>query len=141
MAFKQLSVFIENKKGWLYRVTGQLSGAGVNIRAMSIADTTDFGILRMIVDNNDAALATLKANNYIVSENEVIGVSINDIPGALAKIMQILCEHDINVEYIYAFNASANKNAYVVLRVDNNYSAEKALRENGVQIITKKDID
>ncbi len=139
MNIKQLSIFVENKKGRLADITEILSKAGANIRALSIADTTDFGILRIIVDIPDAAALALKEAGVTVSITNVIAVGIDDVPGAFARPMRILSDAGIDVEYMYAFITRKSEKAYVILRVADNDEASKVLVSNGVEILSEED--
>ena len=138
MIIKQLSIFVENKKGRLADITEILSKAGANIRALSIADTTDFGILRIIVDTPDAAALALKEAGVTVSITNVIAVGIDDVPGAFARPMRILSDADIDVEYMYAFITRKSEKAYVILRVADNDEAAKVLAANGVELLDEE---
>lgn len=138
MIIKQLSIFVENKKGRLADITEILSKAGANIRALSIADTTDFGILRIIVDTPDAAALALKEAGVTVSITNVIAVGIDDVPGAFARPMRILSDADIDVEYMYAFITRKSEKAYVILRVADNDAAAKVLVANGVELLDEE---
>ena len=135
MNIKQLSIFVENKKGRLADITEILSDVGANIRALSIADTTDFGILRLIVDDPDAAALALKDAGVTVSITNVIAVGIDDVPGAFAHPMRILSDAGIDVEYMYAFITRKSEKAYVILRVADNEAAASVLVENGVELL------
>lgn len=135
MNIKQLSIFVENKKGRLADITEILSDVGANIRALSIADTTDFGILRLIVDDPDAAALALKDAGVTVSITNVIAVGIDDVPGAFARPMRILSDAGIDVEYMYAFITRKSEKAYVILRVADNEAAASVLIENGVELL------
>ena len=137
MIIKQISIFVENKKGRLAEITETIAKAGANIRALSIADTTDFGILRIIVDKPDAAAAALKEAGITVSITTVIAVGIEDVPGAFAVPMRILADADIDVEYMYAFITRKSEKAYVILRVADNNVAAKVLSENGVELLSE----
>ena len=140
MALKQLTVFVENKQGALVSITETLAAHQVNIRALSIADTEDFGILRLIVSDNDTALKTLSEDGYLIKTTDVVGVKIGDEPGRLSKALQVLDDAKINMEYLYAFMARTEKHAYVVLRVADNAAAEDALEKAGFHMITDKDV-
>ena len=140
MAIKQLTVFVENKKGTMVSVTDILSQNDVNIRALSIAETKDFGILRLIVNDNEAAMKALVDKDYLVKSIDVVGVKIGDAPGKLTTALDVLDKAGINVEYLYAFMARTEKHAYVVLRVGNNAEAEAALENAGYHLITEADI-
>ena len=140
MAIKQLSIFVENREGTLVNVTDAIAAAGVDIRAMSVADTKDFGIFRLIVTDYDKAKASLEEAGCFVSITEVVGVAVDDQPGALAKVVKVLAENSINIEYMYAFITVSKQYAYVVLRVEDNAAAEKILLDNGVKLISEADI-
>ena len=138
---KQLTVFVENKQGTLVDITDALAVSGVNLRALSIADTQDFGLLRLIVNDNATAAAVLQNKGYILKITDVIGVKIGDQPGKLSKALSVLAEAGVNVEYLYAFMARTEKHAYVVLRPTDNAAAENALEAAGFHMITDADID
>ena len=140
MSLKQLTVFVENKQGALVAITDTLAAHNVNIRALSIADTRDFGILRLIVNDNDTALKTLTEAGYLINTTAVVGVKIGDEPGKLSKALQVLDEKAINMEYLYAFMSRTEKHAYVVLRVADNAAAESALEDAGFHLITDADV-
>ncbi len=140
MALKQLSVFVDNTSGALADITSILAQAEVNLRALSIADTEHFGILRMIVSDNDLATSVLKEHNYAVKETQVVGVKIGDAPGRLAAVLTVLKDAGINLEYLYAFCARTERHAYMVIRVADNEKAEKVLTEAGFHMITDSDV-
>lgn len=140
MALNQLTVFVPNEQGSLVGITDALAAQGIDIRALSIADTKDFGILRLIVNNNEAAAKTLEEKGYILRSTPVVGVKIGDAPGKLAKALDILDEADINLEYLYAFLTRTEKHAYVVIRVADNQKAEQVLTEAGFHMITDADV-
>lgn len=140
MAIKQLTVFVENRKGTMVSVTDILSRNNVNIRALSIAETQDFGILRLIVNDNDTALKALEEKDYLIKAIEVVGVKIGDAPGKLTAALDVLDKAGINVEYLYAFMTRTEKHAYVVLRVEDNAAAEKVLEDAGFHLITDADV-
>ncbi len=140
MSLNQLTVFVENKQGAIVDITEALSNANVNLRALSISETQDFGILKLIVNDNETALKTLENHGYLIKNTEVIGVKIGDAPGKLSTALKTLDEHKINVEYLYAFMARTEKHAYVVLRVADNDAAEKALTDAGFHMITDADV-
>lgn len=141
MAIKQLSVFVPNKAGELVKITDALDKANIDIRAMSIADTQDFGILRLIVSDINKAKATLEESECFASITDVVAVEISDEPGALGKVLKILTKNDISIEYMYAFIAVSKKGAYVVLRVEDNDKAENILCENGIKIKSHEEIE
>ncbi len=137
---KQISVFVQNEKGALVQVLNALAEAHIEIRALSIADTKDFGILRMITDNNDKASLALAEAGFISTVTDVIAVCTSDRPGGLAAEIKVLSDAGINLEYLYAFVAKSGKEAYVVLRVDDNDGAETALTAAGVTLLSGDDI-
>ena len=140
MAIKQLTVFVQNKKGTVVSVTDILAKNNINLRALSIAETQDFGMLRLIVNDEKAAEAVLQENGYLIKVIDVVGVKISDAPGKLTEALDVLDKADINVEYLYAFMARTEKHAYVVLRVEDNAAAEKALEGAGFHMITQADV-
>lgn len=135
MAITQISVFLENRPGQLAAAVRRLSDAGINLRALSLADTKDFGLLRLIVDDIPKAKAVLSETS-IVLETPVIAARMDDRSGALNHILQLLETTQINVEYMYAFTGAAAGSAYVVLRVDDAAAAETALERGGVALLT-----
>ena len=140
MSLKQLTIFVQNEQGSLVSITETLANHNVNIRALSIADTEEFGILRLIVNDESAAEKVLKEHGYLIKVVDVVGVKIGDEPGKLTSALNVLDKSDINVEYLYAFMARTEKHAYVVLRVENNEAAESALVNAGFKLITEADI-
>lgn len=140
MAIKQLTIFVENKQGTVVSVTDILSKHNINIRALSIAETQDFGILRLIVNDEETAEKILADEGYLIKITEVVGVKIGDAPGKLSEALAVLDNSKINMEYLYAFMARTEKHAYVVLRVENNDAAEAALTEAGFHLVTEADI-
>lgn len=137
---KQISVFVQNEKGALVGVLDTLAAAHIEIRALSIADTKDFGILRMITANNEKAALALAEAGFISTVTEVIAVCTSDKPGGLAAEIKVLSDAGINLEYLYAFVAKSGEEAYVVLRVDDNEGAESALKAAGVTLLSDDDI-
>ena len=136
MALKQISVFVPNETGSLEKLVNILAEAGVDMRAMSIADTQEFGIMRMIVKGNTKATAALRDAGYLVSVNYVLAVEIPDEPGGLAKVVSILGEQGVNIEYTYAFMTRSHGKACVVFRVENNEAAEAILAQNGITTLS-----
>ncbi len=141
MKIKQISVFLENKKGRLLEAAESLAKAGINIRALSIADTSEFGILRLIVPDTNKAKAALESSNFTVRENDVIAVGVADSPGGLAGILRVLNNADINVEYAYAFVQKSGEKAVVVLRVEDPEAGIKALLSKGVTLLSSSDVN
>ena len=140
MAIKQLTIFVENKQGKIVAITDTLAKHNVNIRALSIAETEDFGILRLIVNDEAKAEKTLMDEGYLIKITEVVGVKIGDEPGKLTEALNVLDKENINLEYLYAFMARTEKHAYVVLRVEDNSHAEKALVNAGFKLVTEQDV-
>ncbi len=140
MKVKQISVFLENKSGRLAQVTALLGKNSINIRALSIADTTDFGILRLIVNDPDRAYQILKEEGLTVAFTDVIAVEVADVPGGLAGVLQLLDRAGVNIEYLYAFVQKASNAALVVFRVEQLDEAVKELQENGIRVMTGKDV-
>ena len=140
MAITQLSAFLENTPGTLYKAVCAISDAGVNLRALSVADTSDFGILRVIVSDIDKTIEAL-SDDTIVTRTKVIAVRMSDKAGALKEILNVLQDAGINIEYVYAFTANAANSAYVVLRVNDIEEAEEILLRNGRQILSDSDLN
>jgi hypothetical protein len=140
MKIKQISVFLENRKGRLWEALDTLAAAKINIRTLSIADTSEFGILRLIVPDPDKAAKALEKANFTVRENNVIAVGVPDRPGGLASVLKVLSDADINVEYLYAFAEKNGDHAVVVIRTEKNDAGIKALKEAGVAILTPKQV-
>ena len=137
MYIKQLSVFVENKSGRLAEITSIIAKAGVDIRALSIADTTDFGILRLIVNKPDEAEKALKEAGLVVSINKVIAVGIPDKPGGIAETLAAIADKSVGVEYMYEYVARNSDNAYFVKRVADNEKAVAALTEKGLELLAE----
>jgi hypothetical protein len=141
MAIKQLTVFIQNKKGTVVSVTEILAKNDINLRALSIAETQDFGILRLIVSDEAKAEKVLRESGYLIKVIDVVGVKIGDAPGKLTAALDVLDKANINVEYLYAFMARTEKHAYDVLRVEDNEEAESILTSAGFKMISVADIN
>lgn len=135
MKVDQLSIFLENRAGRLAEVTKILNDAGVNIRALSLADTSDFGILRLIVSNFETAKAKLKENGFTVGRTTVVAVEVKDEPGGLHRILSTLQDADINVEYMYAFVQQSGNSAVLIFRFDRTDQGIEELQKNGFTII------
>ena len=135
MKVEQLSIFLENKPGGLEQVTRILKDAEINIRTLSLADTTDFGILRLIVNDVDAAALVLKTQGLRVSRTTVVAVEVPDRPGGLHGILEVLSRNGINVEYLYAFVEKSGQNAVIIFRFDDPDTAIKVLQKNGLTVL------
>jgi len=141
MLIKQLSVFVENQPGRLAEITDILGKGNIDIRALCIADTTDFGILRLIVNHPNQAERELREAGFTVSQTEVLGIGIEDTPGGLSVALNALLEANVTVEYMYAFVSQTAKTAYVILRVADNEGARALLESKGIRILNGEDID
>jgi hypothetical protein len=135
MKVEQISIFLENKPGGLSGVTRVLKDAGINIRALSLADTSDFGILRLIVDNVAKAKQALNENGFAVGRTHVIAVEVPDKPGGLHSILDLLTKEGINVEYMYAFVERSGENAVIIFRIDAIDQAIEALQKGGFTVL------
>lgn len=137
---KQISVFVENKKGRLAKITDVLGQGGIDLIALSIADTTNFGIMRCIVSDPDKAITLLKNSGFTASTTEVIVAEVTDKPGGLANVLELLDSAGISVEYLYSFVRTPNENALILFRVEDIATATKALETGGVKLLGEKDI-
>jgi len=140
MAIKQISIFVENKPGRLAKITSMLAENLVDIRALSIADTTDYGILRLIVSDPEKAEKVLKEAKLTVSITNVLGIGIPDVPGGFSLAIKALANADISVEYAYAFITPDAGKAYVIIRVEDNDAATKVLTEADIKVIDQNEI-
>nr|WP_295160724.1 amino acid-binding protein [uncultured Methanobrevibacter sp.] len=140
MAVKQISIFVENKEGRIKKAIDTLAKENINIRALSIADTTKYGILRLIVSDNEKAIEALEKDGFIVKENEVIILAVPDEPNGLNSTLEVFDEKGINLEYLYAFVSSKTDEAIVVMRLENMEKAIEALDESNVKILDEDDI-
>ena len=132
MIVDQISVFIENKLGTLAEVAELLANSGVDLRALSLADTSEFGVLRLIVDDPNRALGLLREAGFVVSVTQTLAVPIHDVPGGLAMVLKILLAEKVSVEYAYAFISRREGDAYVILRVEYNARAQELLKAGGI---------
>lgn len=140
MKVEQISIFLENKAGRLAEVTRVLAETKINIRALSLADTSDFGILRLIVTDLEKARTTLKENGFTVGRTTVVAVQVPDTPGGLANILEVLSQKGVNVEYMYAFVQQSGENAILIFRFDRTDQAIEILQENNIPIIPGEQI-
>ena len=140
MSVKQISIFIENKKGSLAEVTKFIADKKINLKALSIADTQDFGILRIITDKPDEARDMLKNEGYTVTATSVLAVELADAPGSMASILSVLSENNVSVEYTYAFMSTVENKAYMIFRADDNDKATKTLIAANIPVINQEDI-
>ncbi|MDD5952144.1 MAG: hypothetical protein PUC32_00610 [Oscillospiraceae bacterium] len=139
MEIQQLSIFLENKTGRLSAVTKALGDGDINIRAMSASDTIDYGILRIIVDKPELALEKVRDAGFTASLTKVVAIGISDKPSALGQAMELLRDHHLSVEYLYAFTNQEHL-AYVILRLDDNETGAKVLAQNGIRVIAQEEL-
>ncbi|MBP3309580.1 MAG: amino acid-binding protein [Ruminococcus sp.] len=137
---RQISVFVDNKPNQLAEVMQLLKNSGINLRALSLADTKDFGILRIIANDTDKAVKTLKENSYAVTVTEILAISIPDSPGQLSRVLDILGAEGVNLEYLYAFTGTSDRSVSFVIRVDDNAHAADSLTKGGIIQLTENDI-
>jgi hypothetical protein len=145
MSVKQISVFLENRSGRLFELCDELGKSGINMRALSIGEAADFGVVRMIVNDPDAAQKMLTEAGFTVAETDVLAVAIPDVPGGLASLLAVLKEAEINVEYAYAFVARSGKKWYgpmaiVSIRVEDPVAGEKALAAGGFTLLDAEEV-
>jgi len=133
MGIKQISVFLENTTGRLSEVTKTLANANINMRAISIADTADFGILRIIADKNEKAIEALNAAGFTTRQTDVVAVEIDDVPGSLAKLMELFQNSQINIEYLYASLEGQAGKAVVIFKLKDHEKGQKILHDNGLK--------
>ena len=140
MAIRQLSIFLENRSGRLQAITAILAEAGIDIRGLSVADTSDFGILRIIVDDTAKAEAVLKANNVVLHTNDVTAIEVDHKPGGLAKVLRLLNDTPVNVEYMYTLAVPCGVNPVLILRFGEPKEAREKLRQGGVKLLDESDL-
>ena len=140
MIIKQLSIFLENKTGRVCDIAAILGENTINIRALSLADTSDFGIMRLIVDKPDDALKKLKENGFSVAITSVAAIEIPDVPGGLASVMKTIDDGGFNIEYMYAFVEKSHDNAILIMRFDDVENVVGKLREKGVKVLKEKEV-
>ncbi|MDR2267174.1 MAG: ACT domain-containing protein [Christensenellaceae bacterium] len=135
MLVNQIAVFLENRSGRIAEFSKVLANANINIRAMSIADTEEYGILRAITDDNVAAIKTLKENGFNASSTDLIGFNVDDKPGEMFKVLDILEKAKINIGYLYSFAGTKKSNAIILIKVDDNESTAAILEKNGINLM------
>ena len=140
MKINQLSIFLENKEGRLWNALDVLAKGDINIRALSLADTSDFGILRLIVQDPVKAKEILEKNNFIVKVIDVIGIELDDTPGGLASVLKILNDKNINLEYLYAFTHEKTEKAILLLQSDDLNLLSKVLEEHDVYVVPPEEV-
>ena len=140
MKITQISVFLENRKGRLFEICSMLGSAGINIRALTIAETESFGVLRMVVDKPAEAIELFRQNNVTANQTDAVAAEVPDKPGGLAEVLKALSDNDVNVEYMYGFVEKHSENALLVFRFDNPERAAQVLRESGLKVVDEKGI-
>ena len=140
MKITQISVFLENRQGRLYDVCSLLGNNNVNIRALTIAETESFGVLRIVVDKSDAAIKLLRDNQFVANFTDVIAIEVPDKPGGLASILKVLAENEVNIEYMYGFVEKFSDKALLVMRFEDTDFAQQILSKHNVHVVAEKDI-
>ena len=140
MRIKQISVFLENRQGRLYDVCSLLGSNDINIRALTIAETESFGVLRIVVDKSDAAIQLLRDNQFVANFTDVIAIEVPDQPGGLASILKVLAENDVNIEYMYGFVEKFSDKDLLVVRFEDTDFAQQMLAKQNVHVVAEKDI-
>jgi len=141
MKITQISVFLENRKGRLHDVCTLLGDHGVNIRALTIAETESFGVLRIVVDKCDAAVKLLRDNGFVANFTDVVAVEVPDRPGGLAAVLKVFAENDVNVEYMYGFVEKHSDKALLVFRFEDAEAAQQVLARHSISIVTSREIE
>ena len=141
MKITQISIFLENRKGRLSDVCSLLGDHGVNIRALTIAETESFGVLRIVVDKSEAAIQLLREHHFVANFTDVVALEVPDQPGGLASILKILAENDVNIEYMYGFVEKFSDKALLVMRFEDPDFAQQILAKHNIRVIAKKDIE
>jgi len=140
MKITQISVFLENRKGRLYDVCSLLGKNSVNIRALTIAETESFGVLRIVVDKSDLAVKLLRENQFVANFTDVVAIEVPDEPGGLAAILKVFAENDVNVEYMYGFVEKFSDKALLVMRFEDTDFAQQILAKHKIRVVAEKDI-
>ena len=141
MSVKQISVFLENRPGCLFEMTKALADSNIDMRGLSLAETSDFGIVRLIVDDVDGTAKVLKDSGFVSSLTDVLAVSVANVPGGLSRVLEVLHDADINVEYMYAILGNKrSENAYMIFRVNDNEKASTVLNDAGVKLVDQSEL-
>ena len=140
MIIKQLSIFLENRSGRINEVTSLLGAENINIRALTLADSSDFGVMRLIVDDLDKAIACLKNNNISIGITSVIAVEVPDLPGGLAEVMRKVDNSGLNVKYMYSIPEKKHNNAIMIMRFDDAEETAKRLEDEGLSILKQEEV-
>jgi len=140
MKITQISIFLENRKGRLYEVCSLLGQNNVNIRALTIAETESFGVLRIVVDKSDLAIKLLRDNHFVANFTEVVAIEVPDKPGGLASILKVFADNDVNIEYMYGFVEKFSDKALLVMRFEDTDFAQQILAKHNIHVVAEKDI-
>jgi len=140
MKITQISIFLENRKGRLYDVCSLLGQNNVNIRALTIAETESFGVLRIVVDKSDLAIKLLRDNHFVANFTEVVAIEVPDKPGGLASILKVFADNDVNIEYMYGFVEKFSDKALLVMRFEDTDFAQQILAKHNIHVVAEKDI-
>ena len=141
MKITQISVFLENRKGRLYEVCSLLGSHDVNIRALTVAETESFGVLRIVVDKSDAAVKVLRDHGFVANFTDVVAVEVGDRPGGLASVLKIFAENDVNIEYMYGFVEKFSDKALLVFRFEDPDFAQEVLAQHSISVVTRQEIE
>ena len=141
MKITQISIFLENRKGRLYDVCSLLGQNDVNIRALTIAETESFGVLRIVVDKSDLAIKLLRDNHFVANFTEVVAIEVPDKPGGLASILKVFADNDVNIEYMYGFVEKFSDKALLVMRFEDTDFAQQILAKHNIRAVAEKDIE
>lgn len=141
MKITQISVFLENRKGRLFEVCSLLGDNEINIRALTIAETESFGVLRIVVDKSDEAVKLLKDNGFVANLTHVVAVEVGDKPGGLASVLKVFADNDVNIEYMYGFVEKFSDKALLVFRFADTDLAQQILAKNDIKVVTEKEIE
>ena len=141
MKITQISVFLENRQGRLYDMCSLMGNNNVNIRALTIAETESFGVLRIVVDKSELAIRLLRDNHFVANFTDVIAIEVPDKPGGLASILKVLAENDVNIEYMYGFVEKFSDKALLVMRFEDTDFAQQILAKHNVRVVAEKDIE
>jgi hypothetical protein len=141
MKITQISIFLENRKGRLFDVCTLLGQNSINIRALTIAETESFGVLRIVVDKSELAIKLLRDNHFVANFTDVIAIEVPDKPGGLASILKVLAENEVNIEYMYGFVEKFSDKALLVMRFEDTDFAQQILAKHNIRIVASKDIE
>ncbi len=141
MKITQISVFLENRKGRLFEVCSLLGENGINIRALTIAETESFGVMRTVVDKSDAAVKLLRDHGFVANFTDVVAIEVPDKPGGLATVLKIFADNEVNIEYMYGFVEKFSEKALLVFRFEDTDAAQQILAKHSISVVSKQDIE